>query len=154
MKGQNLRLLIQQGTGSTATFKCFAAAKSCVIRKQANTEESTTKDTTSDDTEFESVSKSWTCSANGLVTIDTSDTTGEQAFDIMDLVGTKVQIKFTPTTGTKNRQVEASKPNLTGYAIITSCEMTADDRANATYSVELQGTGALTKGTNPTTGNT
>ena len=133
--GQNLRLFIGE--------KCIAAATSCSLHIAAQTESSRTKDTTGEWDELTTTGKTWDCSAEALVVIDAADTSGMQAFDYPSLIGTKVTVKLCQTNGEKNRTKVSSGKELSGEAIVTDFTMNAPDNAKSTYSIQLQGTGAL-----------
>ena len=83
---------------------------------------------------------SWELSGDGFVDFTTSGTSKntDQLFDQMILTGTagneaEITVKFTDGTN-----------NYTGNAYITSLSIDAGVEENATYSVSIQGTGALT----------
>lgn len=135
IQGQNLRLFIGE--------KCIAAATSCSLHIAAQTESSRTKDTTGEWEEISTTGKTWDCSAEALVVINASDANGIQAFDYPALIGTKVTVKLCQTEGDQNRSKTASGKELTGEAIVTDFTINAPDNAKSTYSIQLQGTGAL-----------
>lgn len=141
IKGQNLRVFV--GT------KCIAGATSCSITLGTQTENSSTKDSVSDFDEYDVVGKNWSVNTQALVSVD-SDTTGTLLEDLMDAweAGTPVTIKFDTTaagTDKMNRTATNSALARTGYAIITNVNITAANRQNSTFTVDFQGTGALTK---------
>ena len=136
IKGQNFRVRLND--------LYIAAATSCQLHIAANLEDSSTKDDTDAWQKQEVIGKSWDGSAEGLVFIDTTDTTGLQAFDATELVGQTVTIEYTTTQGTKNREATTAV-KYTGSAIVNDLSLTAQNRQNATYTIQFQGTGALTR---------
>ena len=137
IKGQNFRIKV----GS----QYIAAATSCSLHIAANLEESTTKDSTGNWSEQEVTGKSWDGQAEAVVVVDAADTTGAKAFDLTELVGTKVTIVYEQTEGSMNRQAIAGGVTYTGEAVINDVSISAPNRQNATYTVQFTGTGALTK---------
>lgn len=135
VKGQNLRLFIGE--------KCIAAATSCTLHIAASLEDASTKDSTGDWDEQEVTGKSWDASADALVVVDAEDTNGLQAFDAAALVGTKVTVKVCQTDGEKNRTKKTSGKEFTGSAWVNDFSMNAGNKANATYTIQLKGDGAL-----------
>lgn len=125
--------------------KVLAASKSCTIHKSADLQESSTKDTTGIAKEQDVVATGWDGSANGLVTADATDTNAVQAFDLTELIGQKVEIEYTETTGTKNREDKNDGEGYTGTAIVNDCQLEFPDRNDSTYSIQLTGTGDLVK---------
>ena len=135
VKGQNIRLFIGD--------KCIAAATSCTLHIAANLEDSSTKDSTGDWQEQECTGKSWDFSGE-MVVVD-ADTGGVTALDAAEMVGKTVTAKFSLTNGAQNR-VE-SKAWYEGEAIINDWSLSAQNRQNATVSVQGQGVGELKKQT-------
>lgn len=138
-KGQNLRLFIQTDGGE---LKCIAAATDCSYNIDAQLEEITSKDSTNDWQEQDCTGKSWGCSANALVVIDDAET-ALTAFDLANMVGTKVTAKLQETNGEKNRSAVSGGKTLTGTGIISAWSLQSNNRANATYSVNIAGSGPL-----------
>jgi hypothetical protein len=54
----------------------------------------------------------------------------------MMLAGQEVTVEFSPTTGTKNR--EATGTNYTCQAIVNDISINAPNRANVTYTIQMQ----------------
>lgn len=224
IKGQNLRVII--------AGKCVAAAQSCNLQFQLQLEETTSKDSTNDWTEYSPVGHNWSGSVDALVTDGRYDevevvaseevpASGGEAFyapqfislpvgmnihaesdstmrilnsnlfpltepmggiinytnegdtDIIvylgsntegetitayiedplrlgakELVrachsGAKVQVRFS-TVGGRNNVVEQQRL-LEGYAYLNDLSLTAANRANSTYTVQIAGTGELEK---------
>lgn len=138
IKGQNLRLMVGG--------KCIAMATNCTFHISAQLEDSSTKDSTGDWQEQEVTGLSWDAQCDALVTLTDNGTNGELATDLMSLMIAKtlVTLTFDQTAGTNNRTGQNSAIKRTGTAYISDIQVTAQNRANSTFSVQLQGTGALT----------
>ncbi len=145
IKGQNLRLKI------AGKFVGFATA--CTVHVSASLEDSSTKD--SSDGIFQEqqlTGLAWDISTDALYSVDT-DATGINAEGALDaiLARQKVDIEFTGTVGTNNRQATGHK--YTGQAWINDISINAANRQNASYSLQAQGTGPLTKSNGPSSSN-
>ena len=95
---------------------------------------------------------SWDISTDALYSVDT-DASGINAEGALDaiLARQKVNIEFTGTVGTNNRQATGHK--YSGQAWINDVSVNAANRQNASYSLQAQGTGALTKSNGPSSSN-
>lgn len=148
LKGQNLRIFMNG--------KCIAGATSCEITLGTQTENSSTKDSASNFDEFDVVGKNWSVSTQALASLD-EDTSGTLLEDLMEAWETDepVTVKFDTTTSTtsdtKNRTATNSAIARTGSAIITSVRVTGPNKQNSTFTVDFQGSGALTKVNNSQT---
>ena len=145
IKGQNLRLKI--------AGKFVGFATSCTVHVSASLEDSSTKD--SSDGIFQEqqlTGLAWDISTDALYSVDT-DATGSNAEGALDaiLARQKVEIEFTGTVGTNNRQATGHK--YTGQAWINDISINAANRQNASYSLQAQGTGPLTKSNGPSSSN-
>jgi len=140
IKGQNLRLMVGG--------KCIAMATNCTFHISAQLEDSSTKDSTGDWQEQEVTGLSWDAQCDALVTLTDNGSNGELATDLMSLMIAKtlVTLTFDQTAGTNNRTGQNAAIKRTGTAFISDIQVTAQNRANSTFSVQLQGTGALTTG--------
>lgn len=139
IKGQNLRI--------TIGGKFVAFATSCTVHTSLNLEESSTKDSTNNFTEQTPTGISWDMSCDALFSVD-ADITGKNGADALDLVlaQQKVQVQFEQTQGEKNRVPVAGGVVYSGYAWVNDCSVTAANRTNTSYSIQLTGDGPLTKG--------
>lgn len=135
IKGQNLRIKLNN--------KAVAFSTSCTVHVAASLEESSTKDTTGDWQDQESVSKNWDISVDALYSVET-DASGINGLDAFDLVGQTVTVVFEQTTGTKNRESVAGSVTRTGTAIVNDISLNAANRQNASYTLQATGKGALT----------
>jgi len=128
--------------------KCIAMATNCTFHISAQLEDSSTKDSTGDWQEQEVTGLSWDAQCDALVTLTDNGTNGELATDLMSLMIAKtlVTLTFDQTAGTNNRTGQNSAIKRTGTAYINDIQITAQNRANSTFSVQLTGTGALSTG--------
>lgn len=138
-KGQNLRLKIGG--------KYVAYATDCTLHVGIQLENSSTKD--SDNgmwTNQEITGKSWDISTSALYSVE-EDATGLNAENVLDMVlaGQRAWVEFVVTTGEKNRTEVQSSNKYCGWVWLNDNSITATNRANATYSLQAQGDGALTK---------
>jgi hypothetical protein len=132
MKGQNLRILI----GSPA--KCVAFSTSCTYHLSNSLEDASTKDTEGSFQKQEVTGGAGDISCDALYSVET-DTTGVNGTDALDMVlaGQEVDVEFSPTTGTKNR-AETGGVKYTCKAIINDISINAPNRANVTYTIQMQ----------------
>lgn len=145
IKGQNLRLKI--------AGKFVGFSTSCTVHVSASLEDSSTKD--SSDGIFQEqqlTGLAWDISTDALYSVDT-DATGINAEGALDAILARqtVEIEFTGTVGTNNRQATGHK--YTGQAWINDISINAANRQNASYSLQAQGTGPLTKSNGPSSSN-
>ena len=111
----------------------------------AQLEDSSTKDSTGDWQEQEVVGLSWDASCDALVTLTDNGTNGELATDLMSVMinKTPVTLTFDQTAGTNNRTGQNATIKRSGSAYISDIQITAQNRQNSTFTVQFQGTGAL-----------
>lgn len=126
IKGQNLRLALNNGTGDVAYL---AAAKDCNLHGSADIEDTTTKDTPTGEKEQECTGKNYDMSTNSLVVSAT------EAKKWLDAVGATVSYSYDLTTGDNND--EKSTEIRSGKAIINDVSLQASDRQNATLAIQL-----------------
>lgn len=143
-KGQYIRLLLATTANPT---KVIAAAKNMSLHLSAQTEESSTKDTTGDALEYEVTGQSYDISGSALVITD-DDTLNTGANSMNDLLGlvndTMLYWKICLMNGTNNRTV--SKVIANGTAKLTQLQMQGQNKQNATWSYTLNGYGGVTVG--------
>lgn len=137
IKGQNLRVMVGG--------KCIAMATSCTFHIGTSLEDSSTKDSTGDWQEQEVVGLNWDASCDSLVTLVDNGTNGELPADLLSLIinKTKVTLTFDQTAGTNNRTGQNAAIKRSGNAYVTDVQITAQNRANSTCTVQFTGTGAL-----------
>ena len=131
MKGQNLRILI----GSPA--KCVAFSTSCTYHLSATLEDSSTKDDAGgfQKQEVTGMAGDISCDALYSVDADANGVNGEDALDLL-LAGQEVDVEFSATTGDKNRTATGNK--YTCKALVNDISVSAANRQNVTYSIQMQ----------------
>lgn len=143
-KGQYLRLLLSTTANPTTVI---AAAKTMQLHGSATTEESSTKDTTGDDLEYEVTALSYDVSGSGLVltTNDPLNTGANSANDVLNMLGdTPLYWRICLMEGTNNRTVVAEVAS--GQAKLTQWSAQAQNKQNVTFNYQLTGFGAITPG--------
>lgn len=122
----------------------LACATSCKLTISAGTLETSSKDS-GKWTSKQAGKLSWNASSDNLFTLS----------DYKELVSAmvareKIEIEFATVkyadsdNGVPTEGWQSNNDGYKGFAIITSIDMTANDGENATYSVSLEGCGALT----------
>ena len=111
----------------------------------AELQDSSTKDSTGDWQEQEVVGLSWDASCDALVTLTDNGSNGELATELMSVMinKTPVTLTFDQTAGTNNRTGQNATIKRSGSAYISDIQITAQNRQNSTFTVQFQGTGAL-----------
>ena len=134
MKGQNLRILIKQGSG---TAKCVAFATSCTYHLSATLEDSSTKDDAGgfQKQEVTGMAGDISCDALYSATSDATGVNGEDALDML-LAGAEVTVEFSATNGDNNRTETGNK--YTCSALVNDISINAPNRQNVTYSIQMQ----------------
>ena len=128
VKGQNLRLFV----GSRA----IAAALECQLQLQLNVTPYSTKDDEGAWTKNRVVSLQWSVTANAVVTDDVElDAIG--VAELGDLIGQSIQVQLNTAGGEKNR--EGLSQLLSGEAIVSDVQYTAQNRQRSTCQVTLTG---------------
>ena len=130
-KGQHLRLLIVEGT----TNKVIALSTEMTLHLSAQTEDSTTKDTTDtngDWNEYDVTQRSGDIQFGALIGVGT-DAGGKSFADMINQVSdTIVNWKVVMTSGANNRVV--GKEVCHGQGKMTNLQASAQNRQKATYS--------------------
>ena len=142
IKGENLRILMG---ADTQHLTCVAASTNAVVHLSLQVEEDTTKDTEDDWIEQSPVAINWDAQVDALVLLDSQET-GVTVDDLV--VGQVYVLRFSQTAttaGTQNRTTITNVIQLTGSAILSDLQLTAQDQDIATYSAKFTGTGDLTK---------
>ena len=131
MKGQNLRILI----GSPA--KCIAYSTSCTYHLSNTLEDSSTKDDVGgfQKQEVTGMAGDISCDALFVVGTDSTAVNGEAALDLV-LAGAEVDVEFSPTEGANNRTATGTK--YTCKAIVNDISVSAPNRQNVTYTIQMQ----------------
>ena len=146
-KGQYIRLLLATTSNPTSVI---AAAKQMSLHGSAQTEESSTKDTTGDALEYEVTGQSYDITGSGLVLTD-NDSLLSGAKSLNDLEGwvkdQELYWRICVMEGTNNRSVVEEICHGTGK--LTNLQMQGQSKQNATYNYTLTGQGGITVGTAP-----
>lgn len=142
-----MRIVFPEGSG-TPTNKFVALATDLTIHFSATTEDSTTKD--SSDTngnwnEYDVTARSGDIQFGALVGVGT-DAAGKSFADWIDAVSdTVIPFKVVMVSGDNNRTV--GKTVFSGNGKLTNLQASAQNRQKATYSGTLNIYGAVTVGT-------
>lgn len=133
-KGQHLRLLIVESN----TNKVIALSTEMTLHLSAQTEDSTTKDTTDtngDWNEYDVTQRSGDIQFGALIGVGT-DAGGKSFADMINQVSdTIINWKVVMTSGANNRVV--GKEVCHGQGKLTNLQASAQNRQNATYSGTL-----------------
>ena len=148
-RGQYIRLLLST-TANPSTV--IAAAKQMSLHLSAQTEESSTKDTTGDAQEFEVVGQSYEITGSGLVLTDNdallTGGLGLNSFEDwvanQEYVDTALYWKICIMEGDNQREVVSTIAS--GQCKITNLQISAQNKSNATYNFTLAGFGAIVPG--------
>jgi len=144
-KGQYIRLLLST-TANPSTV--IAAAKQMALHGSAQTEDSSTKDTTGDALEYEVTGQSYDITGSGLV-LTPNDTLLTGAVGLNDFeTWVKDQLlywRICVMEGTNNRTVVEEIAH--GQGKLTNLQISAPNKQNATYNYTLNGYGAIVPGT-------
>jgi len=141
INGTDLCLFITTG----GTKKCIALASTCKISTSMSTRKIASKD--SGVWEESAVGRmSWSCDSDSLFTQDVlSGFTYDNLFDLV-ITRTPIVVSFgmVTTSGMGYPQTLGSK-FLSGTALITKLDLNAKDNDNSSFTVTLEGTGALAR---------
>ena len=137
IKGQHLRLRIGDDS--------VASALSCTLHCAAQVQDSSTKDSDDGWVENEVVGLNWDVSTDQLVCEE--DPTGGVAWSTSEFMGAmedKDVLDVTlETTDTSDHNRSSDVKILTGKAVITDFQITAQNRQNSTASIQLTGVSDL-----------
>jgi len=143
-KGQYIRLLVSVAANPSTVV---AAAKQMALHGSAQTEDSTTKDTTGTDLEYEVTGQSYDITGSGLV-LTPNDTLLTGAVGLNDFENwIKDQLlnwKICVMEGTNNRTVVETIAS--GQGKLTNLQIQAQNKQNATYNYTINGYGAIVPG--------
>lgn len=145
-KGQFVRLFLSSDN-TTAPAAVIAAARSLSIHVSLQLESATTKDTPGSWDIQEPTGLSYDISTSALVRGNDTITSAVAAKDLASIediyeAGTPVKWKIANTSGANNRT--ASSTIVSGSCLLTSLQITANNRSNATYQATLTGYGDYT----------
>lgn len=146
-KGQHLRLVIVEGSGTTTT-KVVALSTDMTLHLSAQTEDSSTKDTSDTNgswNEYDVTQRNGDISFNALVGVGT-DAGGKSFADFIDQVSDSlINWKVVMVSGANNRTV--GKTVCSGQGKLTNLQASAQNRNKATYSGTINIYGPVTVGT-------
>lgn len=135
LKGQNFRIFTFDTTAEK--FKVIGMATGCTVNLTNNTDDSNTKDDVGMASKPVTTSKSWSVQVESLNVSDTAAMlTAIKAMQPLTLMWDE-----TATTDNQTRQKAAFARK--GQAYLSDATFQFDDRANATKSLQFQGTGAF-----------
>lgn len=144
-RGQYIRLLLAPVND---VENVIAAAKQLTLHGTAQTEESSTKDTTGDDLEFEVTSLGYEITGSALVLADGDDllSSAVSLRELEDwLKNQLLKWKICVMEGDNNRTIVEEIAH--GQAKLTNLQATAPNKQNTTYNYTLAGYGAIVPGT-------
>ena len=144
-KGQYIRLLVSVAANPSTVV---AATKQMALHGSAQTEDSTTKDTTGTDLEYEVTGQSYDITGSGLV-LSPDDTLLTGAVGLNDFENwIKDQLlnwRICVMEGTNNRTVVEEIAH--GECKCTNLQIQAQNKQNAQYNYTLNGYGPIVPGT-------
>ena len=137
LKGQNFRVLTYDSTVSK--YRVLGMSTNCVVTLNANTDESSTKDDVGLASKPEVVSKSWSIQVDTLNVVDAAAMlTAIKAMNPLTIL-------FDEVSTTDNQTALGAAVARTGQAYINDLTLTFNDRENSAKSIQLTGSGALSK---------
>ena len=143
-KGQYIRLLVSLAANPSTVV---AAAKQMALHGSAQTEDSSTKDTTGSALEYEVTGQSYDITGSGLV-LTPNDTLLTGAIGLNDfeswLQDQVLNWKICVMEGTNNRTVVETIAS--GQGKLTNLQIQAQNKQNATYNYTINGYGAIVPG--------
>ena len=149
-KGQYIRLLVSVAANPSTVV---AAAKQMALHGSAQTEDSSNKDTTGTDLEYEVTGQSYDITGSGLV-LTPNDTLLTGAVGLNDFENwIKDQLlnwKICVMEGTNNRTVVETIAS--GQGKLTNLQIQAQNKQYATYNYTINGYGAIVPGSDAVSG--
>ena len=135
LKGQNLRILLQEGT----KYKVVAKSTNCTVTLTGNTDDASTKDDVGLASKPEITSKSWSVQVESLDVTDTAVVLNA----IKNL--TPFTLIWDETAAADNQEAKAADYARWGQAYLNDVTFQWDDRTNSTKQLQFTGSGALEK---------
>ena len=135
LKGQNIRILLQDGT----KFKVVGKSTNCTVTLTGNTDDASTKDDVALASKPEITSKSWSVSVESLDVTDTAAVLNA----IKNL--TPFTLIWDETATADNQTAQAAAYSRRGQAYLNDVTFNWNDRENSTKQLQLTGSGALEK---------
>lgn len=137
--GGDMMLFISSG----ATKLPLAFSTSSKLSVSTKTRDLSNRDS-SNWTEKASGRFDWNASSDGLLSFSVSGTNGMDVIYSLFTAGLPVNVAFASKSGTSpSFTVDSAKKNFTGTGIIVSIDMNSADADTATYSITIEGSGAL-----------
>lgn len=134
-KGQNIRILLQDGT----KFKVVGKSTNCTVTLTGNTDDASTKDDVALASKPEITSKSWSVQVESLDVTDTAAVLNA----IKNL--TPFTLIWDETATADNQTAQAAAYSRRGQAYLNDVTFQWDDRTNSTKKLQFTGSGALAK---------
>jgi hypothetical protein len=149
-KGQYIRLLVSTAANPSTVV---AAAKQMALHGSAQTQDSSTKDTTGNALEYEVTGQSYDITGSGLV-LTPNDTLLTGAVGLNDfeswLQDQVLNWKICVMEGTNNRTVVETIAS--GQGKLTNLQIQAQNKQYATYNYTINGYGAIVPGSDAASG--
>ena len=135
LKGQNFRILAQLDGTSVSVI---GMSTNCTVTLTNNTDDASTKDDVGLAAKPEVISKAWSVQVDSLNVVNTAAML--TAFKSM----TKILVMWDEVSTTDNQTHEAATYGRQGYAFLSDCTFTFNDRENSAKTLQLVGASALT----------
>lgn len=135
LKGQNIRILLQDGT----KYKVVGKSTNCTVTLTGNTDDASTKDDVALASKPEITSKSWSVQVESLDVTDTAAVLNA----IKNL--TPFTLIWDETAAVDNQTAQAADYARMGQAYLNDVTFQWDDRTNSTKQLQFTGSGALEK---------
>ena len=149
-KGQYIRLLVSVAANPSTVV---AAAKQMALHGSAQTEDSSTKDTTGSDLEYEVTGQSYDITGSGLVlTPNDADLTGAVSLNDFEnwIKDQLLNWRICVMEGAKNRTIVEEIAH--GQGKLTNLQIQAQNKRYATYNYTINGYGAIVPGSDAVSG--
>ena len=135
LKGQNIRILLQDGT----KFKVVGKSTNCTVTLTGNTDDASSKDDVALASKPEITSKSWSVSVESLDVTDTAAVLNA----IKNL--TPFTLIWDETATADNQTAQAAAYSRKGQAYMNDVTFSWNDRESSTKQLQLTGSGPLEK---------
>lgn len=135
LKGQNIRVLLQDGT----KFKVVGKSTNCTVTLTGNSDDASTKDDVGMASKPEITSKSWSVQVESLDVTDTAAVLNA----IKNL--TPFTLIWDETATADNQTAQAAGYSRKGQAYMNDVTFNWNDRENSTKQLQFTGSGALEK---------
>ena len=135
LKGQNIRVLLQDGT----KYKVVGKSTNCTVTLTGNSDDASTKDDVGMASKPEITSKSWSVQVESLDVTDTAAVLNA----IKNL--TPFTLIWDETSTADNQTAQAAAYSRKGQAYLNDVTFNWNDRENSTKQLQFTGSGALEK---------